>query len=207
MENRRSRVRWWWPVLGSVFFSPAAALAHTSIQGMGEFISGLAHPITTPAHILILLGLGLFAGQHWMTKFKVPILTFVALAAMALILTTTGWVKPVHPAVLLCVALCAGSLVALEKPIPPAAAAALFAVAAIVIGFDSGLEKGSGLVVGKTLAGTWISVSVVVIYTGFYVSLGIHKKWLRIGIRIMGSWIVAISLMVLAFALKNGMRR
>ena len=44
---------------------------------------------------------------------------------------------------------------------------------------------------------------VLVINTGFYISLGLQKPWLKIGVRIIGSWLVAISLMVLAFALKK----
>ena len=182
---------------------PAPAHAHTSIQGMGEFISGLAHPVTTPAHILLLIGLGLFAGQNWMTKFKIPLVTFVAVTALALLLTTAGLPKWVSLPMLITNALCVGALVALEKPIPLAASTALFAIAALAIGLDSGVEKGSSSAVFKTLAGTWIGMVGLVINTGFYLSLGLQKKWLKIGVRIIGSWLVAISLMVLAFALKK----
>jgi hydrogenase/urease accessory protein HupE len=205
MNHRRSRFT---PIAPALLVSlaclwPAPAHAHTSIQGMGEFISGLAHPVTTPAHILILIGMGLFAGQNWMKNFKIPLVTFVAVAAFALAMTLAGPPKFVTLPVLITIALGVGALVALDKPIPIAASTGLFAIAALAIGLDSGVETGGSAVVFKTLAGTWIAMVVLVINTGFYLSLGLQKKWLKIGVRIIGSWLVAISLMVLAFALKK----
>ena len=35
-------------------------LAHTTFPGLGEYGSGFLHPFTTPAHLLVLLALGLW---------------------------------------------------------------------------------------------------------------------------------------------------
>ena len=182
---------------------PTSAHAHTTIKGMGDFVSGLAHPLTTPAHVLVILGLALLLGQHTPLKLKMPMLVFGPLSAVALLLTTTGIVKSVPPPFLICIALVAAIFVALEKPLPPLWCGALFAVAAIGVGFDSRVENGSTGVVIKTLAGTWISLMALVCDLAFYVSFCTRKKWQRIGIRVAGSWIIAISLLMLAFSLRR----
>ena len=203
MDQCRFRPGRWLPVMLLLFAFPASAHAHTTIQGMGDFVSGLIHPLRTPAHVLLILGLGLLAGQQPPETLKTLLLAFVPLSAIALALTTTGWSTTVYPPVVIALALGAGALVALERPIPRAACAALFGAAALAIGFDSAVEAGSNAAVIKTLLGTWVSLVVLVFDLAIYAAFGLKKKWLQVGIRILGSWIVAISLLVLAFSLRR----
>jgi hydrogenase/urease accessory protein HupE len=187
----------------ALFVFPASAHAHTKIKGMGEFVSGLAHPLTTPAHVLILLALGLMLGQHTPIKLKMPVLVFVPLSAVALFLTTTRFAATVPQPILICFALCAAILVALEKAIPPVAVGVLLAAAALAIGFDSAVENGTTAVVIKTLLGIWVALVAVLFDLAFYVSRCTEKKWMKVAIRVIGSWIIAISLLVLAFSLRK----
>jgi len=55
----------------------------------------------------------------------------------------------------------------------------------------------------KSLLGTWIVVVFLVFDVGSYAALAGRKEWSQIGLRVIGSWIVAISLLVLAFELKK----
>ena len=96
-----------------------------------------------------------------------------------------------------------GILLALEKPISPWLMQILFAVAALMIGLDSRVESGGALAVFKTLAGTWISLLVVLADVAIYASYARKRKWTQIGVRVFGSWVVAISMLVLAFALRK----
>src|SRR6478672_7706860 len=80
---------------------PCTAEAHTQFTGMGDFLNGVLHPLTTPAHILILLGLALVAGQQTPPNLKRPMLVFAPLSAIALLLTTTNVVASVYPPVLI----------------------------------------------------------------------------------------------------------
>lgn len=182
---------------------PLPARAHTAINGMGEFVSGLIHPLTTPSHVLILLGLGLMIGQHTPMELKTPLRVFVPLSAVALLLTTTGFITAVHQSVLVGIALVAATLVALEKRLPPLAAGVLFAAAAIAIGLDSVVPPGVTQGVMKTLLGTWVSLVVVLLDVAIYVSFCSKRPWLKVGIRVLGSWIIAISLLVLAFSFRR----
>ena len=187
----------------AVFALAPRAEAHTSVQGMGEFGSGLLHPATTPSHMLVLLALSLWAGQQWFKGLKLPFLTFVTASALGLILTTSRWISGVYPPLLIGVACVIAVLVAMQKSLPPIAAAVCYGIAGVAIGLDSGLESGSNIAVVKTLAGTWISLMLILFDLAFYVSRGGQKKFIQIGIRVLGSWIIAISLLMLAFSLRK----
>ena len=191
------------PAFLFLFAFPANAHAHTTIKGVGELVSGLVHPLTTPTHLLILLGLGLLVGQQTPLNLKTPMQVFMPLSAAALLLTMTGAITGVYQPVLVCLALGVASLVALEQKVPSLVLRLLFAAAAIAIGFDSAPEAASLTADLKTILGTWISLIFVLCDLAIYVSYCSSKKWLMVGVRIIGSWIIAISLLVLAFSLKK----
>jgi len=170
--------------------------------GMGDFISGLLHPWMTPTHLIILLALGLWLGQRVPLRLGLPLQVFVPGAAVALALTNLHWVAVVPPPLLVAMALVAGAVVALEVRLPASAGAVMLGAAALAIGLDSGVETGTPWAIFKTLLGTWVSLGLGLINAGYYVSLATErqKKWISIGVRVAGSWIVAVSLMMLAFA-------
>jgi urease accessory protein len=182
---------------------PATAGAHTVVSGVGDYFSGVLHPLTTPAHVLVLLGLGLLAGQQSPLNLKTPLAVFIPVSALALGLTTTGIVKAVYPPVLISLALLAGLLVALEKPPTARVSRVLFALAALALGLDSTVETGSGLVIVKTLLGTWTGLILAVADIAYYSSRFTRWHWQKVGLRVAGSWITAASLMILAFALRH----
>ena len=192
------------PLLAVLAF-PAEAGAHTAMEGSNHFTGGVLHPVLTPAHVLILLGLGVSLGQHVPLRTGVLLRVFAPLAAIALGLTATGWIASVHPAVLAVIALCAGAVVALGKEPPPFARGALFAAGALAIGLDSGVETGGAATVITTLLGTWIGLLLFLFSIAYYASLAAERKrkWMDIGLRVAGSWIIAISLLMLAFALRK----
>jgi len=185
---------------------PASAQAHMTAPGMNQFTSGLLHPWMTPTHLIILLALGLWLGQNVPLRLGLPFKVFAPLSAAALAFTTTGWIPGVPQPILVAVALAAGAVVALELRLPPAAGAALLAAAAVAIGLDSGAESGTPWAIASTLLGTWVSLGLGLVNIAYYVSLAAErkKKWISIGLRIAGSWIFAISLLMLAFAMRRG---
>jgi hydrogenase/urease accessory protein HupE len=149
------------------------------------------------------LSLGLLAGQRAPESIKFPLLAFAIVSALALGFCMLRTVAGVYQPLLLGLALCLGILVAMETRLKEIAAIALFATAATMIGLDSGPESGSTIAVIKTLLGTWLCLLIVVFDLAAYVAYGAKKKWIRVGVRVLGSWIIAISLLVLAFALKK----
>ena len=182
---------------------PMSVQAHGAIKGLEGFPSGLVHPLTIPAHVLVILALGLLIGQQTPPDLKRPLLVFMPCLAAGLAFAATRIMTGVYQPLLLGLALCAAALVALQKPVPPLARNVLCALAALAIGLDSGPETGSAAIIVKTLLGTWIIVVFLVFDLGYYASLASRKKWSEIGVRVVGSWIIAISLLVLAFSLRK----
>jgi urease accessory protein len=182
---------------------PATAGAHTVISGVGDYFSGVLHPFTTPAHLLLLLGLGLLVGRQAPLKLKTPLAVFIPISALALALTTTGLVKTVYPPILIGLALLAGALVALGKPLPARAGGVVFALAALALGLDSAADNATGWGIAKTLLGTWTGLIIALADIAYYSSKFNQWQWQQVGLRVAGSWITAASLMILAFALRR----
>ena len=177
--------------------------------GMNHFTSGLLHPWMTPTHLIILLALGLWLGQNVPLRLGLPLKVFAPLSAAALAFTTTGWIAGVPPAHPGRHRPRGGSSRGARSPSPhPPPAPCCSPAAAVAIGLDSGAETGTPFAIAGTLLGTWVSLSLGLVNIAYYVSLAAErkKKWISIGLRIAGSWIVAISLLMLAFSLRRAHR-
>lgn len=199
--------RAWWSrsAAASLCFTglTSNAHAHLAVKGLGEVGNGALHPFVTPAHALIILSLGLLLGQREPFELKLPVRILAPVSALALGLTAIGWFSEIYQPLLVAVALCCAVLVAIGRQYPAAVYRILCVVAVLGIGLDSAAEDGTAFAVAKTLIGTWISLNLVIPYIAICASNGAGREWAGTAIRILGSWIVAISLMVLAFALKR----
>ncbi len=115
----------------------------------------------------------------------------------------TGKVTGLHQPLLIALGLVIAIIVALDLPLSLRTCSPLFAVGALAIGCDSGLESGSLAKTFTTLLGTWVGLFLILVDVSLYVSLLMMRKWAQIGVRVLASWIIAISLLVLAFALRK----
>ena len=169
---------------------------------MGEFSGGLIHPLLTPSHLLILLALGLWLGQQQPLRLRVPMAVFVLFSGAGLLLTP--WIPlPVAAQPWLAgMALAVALLVVAAARLPRSVLLPLFALGALAIGLDSTVEGAAPAKAAMTLLGTWLSVNLCILNFAYYVSLCPQRKWVQTGIRVAGSWIAAVCLLVLAFSLK-----
>ena len=192
-------------IIGSVIlFLPTRVQAHAAIKGMGELISGFLHPLLTPLHLLVLLSVGLLLGQRFPLRLKSPLAGFATFAAVGLLLTAAGVVAGVYSTVLVGIGLCAGGLVALAAPLPAWVRLVVCAAAGLALGLDSGVDPGTTVAaMAKTLFATWVSLSLIVADMAFYSSRLPKSQWVQTGIRVAGSWIVAIAFLLLAFSLRR----
>ena len=173
---------------------------------MAGFSGGLIHPLITPAQLLLLLGLGLWLGQQRPLNLRLPVLMFLPFSAVGLLATTRHTMPPIWQAVLLCLALVMAFLVAASLRLPSWAALPIIATAGLAIGLDSGVDSASSTTaLAITLFATWISLGICLVNFAYYTSLLPQRKWVQIGLRVAGSWLTAICLLVLAFALKGGL--
>lgn len=177
--------------------------AHSVLPGAGDFANGLLHPFFTPAHGLLLLALGLWLGQRTPLALRLPLLTFAPVCALALAFTGLHPFAFNFQPLLATLACAAGLLVALDQPLPQPAQILLFAASALALGLDSGADSSTGHSIVIILCGTWVSLTLLVLNIAFYSSLLPRPAWVMIGLRVMGSWLSAISLLLIAFAFRK----
>jgi hydrogenase/urease accessory protein HupE len=173
------------------------------VDGAGDLGNGALHPLMSPTHLLVLVGLALHLAQQVPFGLKAALSTFAPVSAVALALTMNHRFGEIDQPVMVALALLSGVLVGLEIRPPRWASLVVCGLAAACVGLDSGVEDQAPASTIKMLLGTWLVINTLVAYLAMVASNGADKKWARTAIRVLGSWIIAISLMVLAFALRR----
>jgi urease accessory protein len=179
----------------------AAGPAVGHAPGFAEtgLVGGLLHPVSVPAHVLALAGLGLLAGQQAYGRIALLMMFALGLAAgLAAIALAAG--PSSANLVLTAVALIAGAWTASARPLPPLAGWPLMSVAGAAIGLDSPPEtvviRDANLMLTGTGLGALVALAVIAVAT-----TTLRRDWQRLGIRIAGSWVAAAAMLVLALAL------
>src|SRR5262249_52125119 len=136
------------------------ANAHAPVPGLDGFPGGLLHPVFVPAHLVALIGLGLFTGHQQHARL-LAVLFFAAglaigLGAMALAVGET----PANT-VLLATAAITGALTALAVSMPRVVTCLLAAVTGAAIGLDSPPHVISVTEATLMLIGTGIGALIV----------------------------------------------
>lgn len=193
---------------GSLVSAVAAALpAAAGAQGdpYADFLAAFLHPLTSLDHGLALLAVGLLAGQ------RSPPATcsiLIALLGGVLLGVCTGMYLPLPDSIGDAIApinvasvLVLGALVALAPPFPLAVLLGIAAVTGMSHGVDNGLEISTrsaslAVLLGVGLAGALAALPAAVIIGR------LPGGWPRIGVRVLGSWIAAIGLIVLGLDLR-----
>lgn len=185
----------------AVFLCVAAshAYAHSAAKGIGDFYAGALHPLTSLEHILPFLAFGILAGQQGQRAEPVLGAFCLALLGGALLsfwLPGTPWISVAN----LASSIVFGGLVALARPLP----AALFYAIAIGFGLTHGFANGEGMEPGGKaylfVPGVALAGLVVTAYGLITTDWLLRRKtgWITIALRVAGSWIAAIGILVLA---------
>ena len=184
--------RWLFAFVFAVVAEPASA---HSVLGITGFNGGLLHPLLVPAHLLAIVALALLVGQQgW--AYGVPVVYAVAVCA-GLGTIALGTVPELAEETLLAAAGAMGLLVALSWPVLWVVGAGLAVVAGYSLGLDSPPEAISLREANLTLLGTAMSATILLAALACLASL-LRRGWQRIGARILGSWIAASAILVLA---------
>jgi urease accessory protein len=172
------------------------ALAHPPPLGIPGFFGGLLHPLFVPAHVLAIAGLALLIGTQSEWGRGAPF-AYIAAIAAGLAAMTFGIVPRGMGVALLVSGLGTGALVALARPLPEAAGIVIAGATAIAIALDSPPEVISLREANLMLIGTGFGATILLILIVECASR-LKRPWLRIGVRILGSWIAASAILVLA---------
>jgi hydrogenase/urease accessory protein HupE len=166
---------------------------------MGPVYDGIGHFLLTPADLVPVLALGLYAGLRGAAAGRrAMILLPSAWLVGGLAGSAVGFATSVPVPALSFLLL--GGLVASDLCLPPAAVAGVAIVLGLVHGFLNGgvLREGAGTL-GLIGVATMLFVLITPV-SALVVSLG--KSWARIAVRVAGSWIAAVGLLMFGWAMK-----
>jgi urease accessory protein len=162
------------------------------------FVEGFLNPLLTPAHVLTLLALALCVGQQ--KRHGAVLLIFaLALAAGFLAIVLAVEATPAR-VVLLAVAAALGVMVAAAW-VPRPLVWPLAATAGAALALDSPPQAVTIAAAYATLAGTALGACAMLVVVATVAAYA-NANWQRLGMRIVGSWIAASAILVLAVQLR-----
>jgi urease accessory protein len=199
---RRPRLILFWLTFVITLIVAPSAHAHLMNTGFGPFYDGLTHLFVTPEDLLPVIALALLAGLRGprfgrAVLFALPAAWLVGSAVG--ILLTPQITLPVAETI---TTIALGALLAADCRLPVAFVAGL----AILLGLLHGTLNGSEL--PKTNASGQISAAGVA--TALFVAISllagqaasVRVPWARVAVRVAGSWIVAIGLLMLGWTMR-----
>lgn len=172
------------------------ALAHPAPLGIGGFFGGLLHPLFVPVHLLAVLALGLLIGIQaaWT---RLAAIAFIFGLAVGLGVMTLGVVPLLMNETVSAFALITGLLVALARPVPGAAGCVIAVLAGFGIALNSPPDAVTLSEANRMLLGTGIGAAMLLIATAA-IATRLTPGWPRVAARVLGSWIAASAILVLA---------
>jgi len=188
------------PLLWLLLAFSDTALAHTPIAGIGNFYNGLLHPVLVPAHLLLLIAVGLFFGQQGLKKVESALGVFVAATLCGLIVAGFS-IGPEVELLILILAAAIGLLVAAKPRLGLFWSLLVGALAGFSLGIDSAQETLTGKEKLVSLFGSGVAIYLLLLYPMSLAAYFSNKGWQKVGVRIVGSWIAASAFLVLALSL------
>ena len=184
---------------------PGMAHAHAAFVGAGDFYAGALHPLTSPEHILLLLVCGLWLGQQGRSRSTFSLAWFPLAALAGAFWSQRFDSAPDITSWVVAVALLMGALLALAKALPRSVLLLLVLLAGGVYGFANGGAREGQMAVYPFIAGVVLAAFLVLAYL-LVIADHLWRQpagWIRIALRVLGSWAVAISMLTLTLAARG----
>jgi hydrogenase/urease accessory protein HupE len=182
--------------------APAAAQAHLDTTGLGPVYDGVSHLLLSPDDLVPVLAMAALAGLNGPVAGRRTMFA-LTLAWLAGGLAGFAFGRPVVPgAATIASFLALGVLVALDRRLAPAVVSSL----AVALGLLHGWLNGAGIAgAGReamALAGLGGAIFVIVALAAALVVTVAHG-WRRIAVRVLGSWVAAVGLLMLGWTLRT----
>jgi urease accessory protein len=208
MSARRKKILKRLAAVCVVFAWTPGAEAHLVTTGLGPVYDGMGHFLLSPGDWLPVIALALLAGLRGAeagrrTLFGLPVAWLsgglAAMAAPGLSAWPEQWIAAISFLVL-------GILVASDLALPAKMVLALAVGLGLVHGFGNGAAMSeAGAAAGALeLIGVAVALFVLVALAAAFVA-ALRPPWTRVAVRVGGSWIAAMGLLLLGWCLrKNG---
>lgn len=180
---------------------PATASAHLVTTGLGPFYDGISHLLLSPDDLVPALALALLAGVNG------PVVGRRMLFALSAAWLGGGLLGALFRGSLIPGAassvsfLVLGLLIAWGRSLSPAAVSTL----AVAVGLLHGWLNGVGIAQsGRELLALvgMVSATFVVAAIIASIALAFRSGWMRIAVRVAGSWVAAIGVLMLGWSLR-----
>ncbi len=187
--------------LAALVAASAPAEAHLVQSGLGPFYDGVVHFAISPDDLLAALAVALLGGLHgaragrW-ALFSLAGAWFAGGLAGIPSGTVASW--PLASALSLVVA---GALVAWNPPLSAPAVGALAVTVGLLHGFPNGSLTAGGSFGLRGLLGATVGAFVVVALAAA-LAVSLKRDWAKIVVRVAGSWIAAIGMLLAAWSLR-----
>lgn len=180
--------------------NPIDAAAHLVTTGMGPVYDGIGHLFLTPEDLIPAIAVGLYAGLRGKspgrrTLFFFPLAWLIG-GIVGLMVTN----PPIFPLPMLSF-LFLGALIATDLRLPDNIITVLIIAVGTIHGFFNGvaMEGGPGVSGLFGIAATLFILSGII--SAFVISL--RPAWTRVAVRVTGSWIAAVGLLMLGWMAKG----
>jgi urease accessory protein len=187
---------------GALLLWPWRAEAHLVTTGLGPVYDGIGHLLVTPEELLQVLALALCAGLcgTGSGRYVLSVLSSAWLVGGCVGLLARGLPAFPMPALSL---LLLGTLVAADLRLPPAVVTALAGGLGLEHGCLNGVAMRQAGVGALGLLGIMAALVVLVALVAACV-VALQQRWRRIVVRVAGSWIAAIGLLMPGWILRGG---
>jgi hydrogenase/urease accessory protein HupE len=181
---------------------PSGAEAHLPATGLGPVYDGLLHFAKTPEDLVPALALALLAGLRGAAHGRRALFVLPAawLLGGVIGLTVQAGVSSLATALSFVLV---GALVAADARLPLGATTALAALLGLLHGYLNGTAMAQPGPGALGLLGMAAAVFALVALAASFV-VPLHALWARVVVRVAGSWIAAIGLLLLGWGLRAG---
>lgn len=180
---------------------PKFAAAHLVTTGMGPVYDGIGHLLLTPEDLIPAIAIALYAGLRGKDQGR-KVLLFLPLAWLAGGLA--GMILPVSQNLQLPFIsfLLLGALIAADLRLPDS----LITILVITVGMIHGWYNGMAMADGPGVSGLLgiMAALFVLVSLASAVVVSLRAGWARVAVRVTGSWITAIGLLMLGWTVKGG---
>jgi hydrogenase/urease accessory protein HupE len=181
---------------------PSRAEAHLVTTGLGPVYDGISHVLMSPDDLVPIVAMALLAGLNGPAAGRRALFAFTGAWLAGGIAGYLSGHAVIPGSTTALSFLLIGGLTAADRRLSPSTVAAL----AVGIGLLHGWLNGAGIAEAQNdplgLAGIVSALFVLVaIASAFVVSL--RADWMRIAVRVAGSWVAAIGLLMFGWSLRG----
>jgi len=189
--------------LGALLAIVAARPAHAHLMttGFGPFYDGLTHLLVSPEYLLPIIALALLAGLHGPRFGRAVLFALPAAWLAGSVLGLLVAPRAPMPLATAIVTIGVGAMMAAGRRLPLALIGGFAVAVGVLAGALNGIELATAHSSPLAAAGAAASLFVVVsLVTGQVAS--VRAAWARIAVQVAGSWIAAIGLFMLGWAVR-----